>query len=70
MNQYREHILAVEEVRNSDGSYSAYGIIFFRGEVLMRAQESERFASGDAASESAMRWARAWVDENGFEATE
>jgi hypothetical protein len=69
MNRYREHNLAVEEVRNSDGSYSAYGIIFFLGEVLMRGRESERFASEDAAYESAMQWARAWVDENGLEAT-
>ncbi len=69
MNRYREHILAVEEVRNSDGSYSARGIIFFRGEVLMRVRESGRFASEDAARESAMQWARAWVDENGLEAT-
>jgi hypothetical protein len=69
MNRYREHNLAVEEVRNSDGSYSVCGIFFFRGEVLMRVRERERFASGDAACELAMQWARAWVDENGFEAT-
>lgn len=69
MNHYRGHVLAIEEVRNTDGSHSAYGIIFFRGEVLMRARQSERFDNECAAYVSAMQWARAWVDENGFEAT-
>lgn len=63
MNCYRGYLLFVDEVSNSDGSFSAYGIIFFENELLMRSQRSARFETGDAASSCALQWARAWVDE-------
>ncbi|WP_165188898.1 hypothetical protein [Paraburkholderia dioscoreae] len=67
MNYYRGYFLFVDEVSHSDGSFSAYGIIFYRNELLMRSRESARFETEDAASGYALLWARTWVDEWGLQ---
>lgn len=65
MEPYSGYVVSAQPHANTDGTFSAYGVVSLRQKIVTSSGRFEVYSTESEAIDEALAWARKWIDEHG-----